>query len=251
MIITGSNYSYETGGVTYERVREEEPFIASKIREALGNSRTVLNVGAGTGNYEPQDRYVLAVEPSALMRSKRPSHRSPAVIASAENLPFDDNAFDASMACLTIHHWPDLRKGLSEMRRVTSGPMVIMTFDLDALKRYWLYDYVPELPASDIARFPTIDQLRKMLGEIELITVPIPLNCVDGFQEAFYGRPELLLDPAIRKAQSGWSFVSEEVQERFVREITDDLQSGEWDRKYGHFRTQPFFEGALRLVVAR
>jgi SAM-dependent methyltransferase len=243
------SYDYEVGGKSYARIRQTDPHIAKQILVALGDAPTVLNVGAGTGSYEPQDRYVMAVEPSSVMRAQRDPSR-PAINATAETLPFDDNSFDASMACLTIHHWPDLKRGLLEMRRVTRGPIVLMTFDPTAVGDYWLSEYCPEMPEADGSRFPTIDTLRSILRHVNVYPVQVPLQCVDGFQEAFYGRPEMLLDPEIRNAQSGWSFVPEGAEDRFVRMLTADLGSGDWDRKYGFLRAQSFYEGALRLVVS-
>lgn len=244
------DYDYETAGVTYAYHRQTDPRIAQLIVNALGDARTVLNVGAGSGSYEPHDRYVVAVEPSATMRSQRSSNHVPAIIATAEALPFDDNAFAASMASLTIHHWPDAAAGLREIRRVTRGPIVLLTFDFESLDSFWLYDYCPEMRSTDGSRFPTMQTLREWLGiNTEIHVAPVPFDCVDGFQQAFYGRPEMMLEPSIRKAQSGWSFVSEEVQERAIRNLADDLASGVWDKKYGHLRTQPTFDGALRIVV--
>jgi SAM-dependent methyltransferase len=173
------------------------------------------------------------------------------VIATADALPFDDNAFDASMACLTIHHWPDLEAGLREMRRVTRGPLVLMTFDPNEIATYWLDDYCPEMAISDKFRFPTVEKTRSILGEIEVVTVKTPLNCLDGYQEAFYGRPEMLLREDVRRAQSGWGFVPDGAEERFVQHLYADLQSGIWDEKYGYLRSQPSYEGALRLYISR
>lgn len=243
-------YNYNVGGRSYSRIRQTDPHIARQILSALGDAESVLNVGAGTGSYEPVDRYVVAVEPSSVMRAQRDPSR-PAVNATAESLPFDDKSFDASMACLTIHHWPDLARGLAEMRRVTRGAVVLMTFDPAEVAGYWLTDYCPEMPAGDGARFPAISSIRKILSDLTILPIQIPLMCKDGFQGAFYGRPEKLLDPHIREAQSGWSFVPEGAEERFAEKLRLDLESGEWDRRYGFLRDQPFYEGALRLVLSK
>jgi SAM-dependent methyltransferase len=244
-------YDYDIGGLRYSSIRKTDPSIARQIVDALGGARTVLNVGAGTGSYEPEDRVVIAIEPSSTMRAQRDPNKLPAVIATAEALPFDDDSFDASTAFLTIHHWPHLESGLIEMRRVTRGPMMLMTFDPERVADYWLSEYCPEMPKADGSRFPTMDRLRAILGDIETIPVRIPLDCKDGFQEAFYGRPEMLLLAEIRKAQSGWSFVPEGAEDRFVQRLHQDLESGVWDMRFGQLRTLPFYEGALRLVVSR
>jgi SAM-dependent methyltransferase len=210
----------------------------------------VLNVGAGAGSYEPTDRLVTALEPSAAMRDQRPAHLPAAVDGVAENLPFADDSFDAAMATFTVHQWPDLAAGLAEMRRVSRGPVLILTCDPDALDRFWLDAYAPEITAVEASRYPAIDRIVEMLGAgTEVVTVPIPLRCTDGFGEAYYGRPEGLLDPGARQACSAWSFVDAAVTERFVANLSAELASGAWNAKYGHLRTQPAFEGALRLVV--
>lgn len=246
----GHEYNYDTGGVTYANHRQTDPRIAQLITNALGDARTVLNVGAGTGSYEPSDRYVIAVEPSSTMRSQRSRNSVPAVIATAESLPFDDNTFDASMATLTIHHWPDVAAGLQEMRRVTRGPIVLLTYDPEHFTDFWLYDYCHEMPAADGDRFPRMETVCELLGgNCDIRQVAVPLDCIDGFQEAFYGRPEMFLDPSVRRSQSGWSFVSKEIEDRSIRDLADDLNSGAWDKKYGYLRKQPRFDGALRIVV--
>lgn len=246
------DFNYEQHGQGYARQRRTDPRIARMVHQALGSARTVLNVGAGAGSYEPEDRYVLALEPSAVMRAQRPAHLAPAIHGVAEDIPLDDQSVDASMAMVTVHQWADLNKGLSELVRVTRGPIVILTFDRDALDRFWLADYVPELVTVERRRFPPIETICAGLrGKVEVRAVPVPVDCVDGFSEAFYARPEYLLDPSVRRAQSAWGFVEEGVQERFVKTLGDDLRSGAWDQRYGEWRRLPFFEGSLRLIVRR
>lgn len=241
----------EIGG-SYGRFRQPEPQIATQILRALGDAKTVLNVGAGTGSYEPTDRKVTAVEPSASMRAQRLSHLSVAVDAVAEDLPFAPASFDASMATVTLHQWSDLERGLSEMRRVTRGPVVLLVCDPALMKDYWLNEYIPEVRGIEASRFPPIDRITTALGgRVEVAPVPIPLNCRDGFNEAYYGRPEALLDDQARLACSSWSLVPKAAVERFVRDLSRDLAKGRWDEKYGHLRTQPSFEGPLRLIVGK
>lgn len=236
---------------SYTSIRRADPRIAARIHAPLGNARTVLNVGAGAGSYEPTDRWVLAVEPSDHMRARRPKHAAPALNASALSLPFDDNSFDATMAILTIHQWPDQAKGLAELRRVTRGPIVIITFDAPALRNYWLADFAPEHVDDDCRRFPTIDHLLSMLGPNTTVSpVPIPIDCTDGFTEAFYARPERFLDPAVRAAQSVWSFGDPAVHARSIAALERSLASGDWDCRYGHHRSAPEYHGALRLIVS-
>jgi SAM-dependent methyltransferase len=247
---SAGDVDYGEIGRSYGRFRQPEPAIAAQIFAALGDARTVLNVGAGTGSYEPTDREVTAVEPSASMRSQRPAHLGPAIVAVAEDLPFADSSFDASMATVTVHQWSDLEKGLAEMRRVTRGPVVLLVCDPSLMKDYWLDDYIPELRAIEAARFPPIDRIATALGgQVEVKPVPVPLNCRDGFNEAYYGRPEAFLDADARLACSSWSLVPKAAVDRFVEHLARDLASGRWDERYGHLRVQPFFEGPLRLVV--
>ena len=244
---------YSSLAADYAAVRRPDPRIGAQLAAALGAARTVLNVGAGTGSYEPTDRHVVAVEPSAEMRARRDPALPPAIDATADALPFDDDAFDAALAVFTIHHWPDLDAGLAEVRRVTSGPVVIMTADPEALADLWLADYAPEFHADGAHPLPRPRPHRDRRGrggQLEVRPLRIPLDCSDGFADAFYGRPEALLDPAVRNAQSAWSFVDDEAQARFVARLRADLDSGAWDERHGHLRTQPEFEGSIRILTA-
>jgi SAM-dependent methyltransferase len=244
------DFDYETHGAGYAVRRRSDPRIAALVHAALGPARTVLNVGAGAGSYEPEDRYVIAVEPSPAMRAQRPPGHVPAIAAAAEDLPFDDGAFDAAMATITVHQWSDLARGLAELRRVTRGPVVILTFDGDALDRFWLAEYAPEQIAVERRRYPPLPTLAAALGEgTEIRPVPVPIDCVDGFTEAYYARPEHLLDPAVRRSQSAWGFVEPAALDRAMARLAEDLASGAWDARHGALRAQPEFDGSLRLVV--
>lgn len=243
--------NYGTIGTGYARFRQPDPRIAAFIHAALGDAATVLNVGAGAGSYEPTDRRVTAVEPSQSMRAQRPPHLPVAIDAVAESLPFPDRSFDAAMATFTIHQWPDLEQGLAEVRRVTRGPIALLTCDPVWLDRFWLNAYAPEAIAVEAKRYPPIDRITLALGgKVDVRPVPIPLDCADGFNEAYYGRPERLLDPAARLACSAWCFVEPHAVQRFEEDLQRDLATGAWDRKYGALRRQPRFEGALVLIVA-
>ncbi len=243
------DYDYETGGAGYAVNRRPDPRIAAMVHAALGEAKTVINVGAGAGSYEPLDRHVTAVEPSAAMRAQRPAHLTDAIDAVAEDLPFPDDSFDAAMATVTIHQWPDLDRGLRELRRVSRGPVVILTFDGDALRQFWLADYAPELIALERQRYPKLEHVCEVLGGTCTVTpVPIAQDCTDGFGDAYYGRPEKFLDPAVRLSQSAWGLVEPATTERAVSRLRADLESGEWDRKYGALRSQAEYVGAVRLL---
>jgi len=247
---SAGDVDYGTIGRGYAEIRRPDPRIAARFHAALGDARTVLNVGAGAGSYEPLDREVTAVEPSATMRAQRPEHLSTAVDATADHLPFPDDSFDASMASVTVHQWPDLERGLGEMRRVTVGPVVVMTFDPDPPEHWWLIDYVPELFAVESRRMPPIDRIRRGLGgRTEVEVVPLPSDSTDRLGQALFARPEDVLDPAVRQAMSAWSLVDPQVVSEAVKRLAADLASGEWDRLYGRFRMLPEFDGGMRLVI--
>ena len=244
--------NYGAIGEGYARIRQPDPRIAAQFHAALGDARTVLNVGAGAGSYEPTDREVTAIEPSASMRAQRPAHLSRAIDATADALPFDDNSFDAAMASVTVHQWPDLERGLGEMRRVTTGPIAILTFDPFPEQKWWLDDYVPEVLEVESRRMPDLQRVAHALGgESEIQTVMIPVDSTDGFGQAFFGRPERMLEPEVRRAMSAWSFVPDDVVARFETDLRRDLESGAWDERYGFYRTTPEFDGGLRLVISR
>ncbi len=247
---SAGDVDYGQIGDGYSVFRRPDPLIAKQILDALGDATTILNVGAGTGSYEPVNRQVTALEPSESMRAQRPSGLAPAIDGVAEDLPFEDASFDASMATVTVHQWSDLEKGLSEMRRVTRGNIVLLVCDPELMSDYWLSDYIPEVREIEASRFPSIERIRVALGgEVQVLPVPVPLDCSDGFNEAYYGRPEMFLNEKARLACSSWSLVPKAAVERFVDNLSADLASGNWDKKYGHYRSQPFFDGPLRLVV--
>lgn len=242
---------YATIGTVYTGYRRPDPRIAAAVTATLGDGHTVLNVGAGTGSYEPTNRRVTAVEPSAAMRAQRPAHLPEAVNATAEALPFADDSFDAAMTTFSVHQWQNLADGLREVRRVTRGTVVVLTCDPELLQRFWLNDYAPEVIATEARRYPPLPVLADGLGgRTTNRIVPVPLDCTDGFNEAYYGRPEGLLDPQARLSCSAWSFLDADVHERFTTDLGRDLETGAWDDRYGGLRHQPAFDGSLVLVVA-
>jgi SAM-dependent methyltransferase len=247
---SAGDVDYGVIGVDYAVYRRPDPRIAAQILRALGDAETVLNVGAGAGSYEPRDRQVTAVEPSATMRAQRPAGLPPAIDAVAEALPFDDGSFDAVMASSTVHQWSDLARGIAEMKRISRGPVVITASDPVRLLDFWLVDYFPEPLIVEQSRFPPITRLVELLGPGTRVEhVPIPLDCTDGFTEAYYGRPELLLEPGVQRAMSSWTLVDPALLRQFEERLSADLASGAWDGRFGHLRTQPTYDGSLRLIV--
>jgi SAM-dependent methyltransferase len=237
---------YDSSGINYAELRKPDPHIAAAIQAALGEAETVLNVGAGTGSYEPVDRQVTAVEPSLEMIRQRSPSAAKVIQASAEDLPFDDDAFDASMAILTIHHWSNKEVGLHEMRRVTRGRILLLTFD--ASHRPWLTDYFPELAILDEAQMPTVPDYSRWLGAVKVVPVLVPHDCRDGFLYAYWRRPELYLDARIRSGSSSFRAIGD--AETGVQRLRQDLETGEWKRRYGGLLAQEAYDAGYRLVVA-
>jgi SAM-dependent methyltransferase len=224
--------AYDKIGRHYAAGRREDPRIAERIWAALGNARSVLNVGAGTGSYEPRDRRVVAVEPSAVMLSQRSLDAAPAVQAYAEALPFADDAFDATMAVLTLHHWADKRRGLAEMRRVARGPVVLFIRDPPVPRCWWLHEYFPATARLVADRETRLDDIAAVLGPLEFTAVPIPADCVDGFEAAYWRRPRAILDPEVWRATSALALIPDADRAEGMRRLRADLDSGEWDRRW-------------------
>ena len=238
---------YDAIGQGYAQLRRPDPRIAAVIRAALGPARTVINVGAGAGSYEPADLAVTAVEPSIAMIRQRSPTAAKAVQASADDLPFGDGEFDAAMAILTIHHWPDKAAGLAEVRRVVRGPIVLLTFD--PAHRPWLTDYLPQLAALDEAQMPSMSDYARWLGRVRVTPVPVPHDCSDGFLYAYWRRPEAYLDPRIRSGSSSFAALGDAAGPG-LDGLRDDLASGEWRRRYGPLVAQDTYDAGYRLVVA-
>lgn len=243
-----SSQLYDAIGVTYGATRRTDARIAAHIWTALGDARTVLNVGAGSGSYEPPDRQVLAVEPSAVMRAQRPAGAAPCIAATAERLPFVDQAFDAAMAVATTHHWPDPIAGLRELRRVAAR-VVVFTFDVDGLSQFWLTrDYLPEL-IDLVAEHPPLSQQVEAL-DASVVRVPIPWDCADGFPEAYWRRPQAYLDDNVRRGMSIWARLGPDIERHAVQSLRDDLASGRWTARNRHLLECDTADLGLRLLVA-
>jgi SAM-dependent methyltransferase len=246
-----SRPAYDELGANYPDFRRADPRIEARVWEALGDARSVVNVGAGTGSYEPRDREVIAIEPSLLMIAKRPEEAAPALQGAAEALPLGDGSVDAAMATLTIHHWNDLGKGIAEMCRVARKRIVLLTIDALKNAEIWtLAEYFPEAMALEEDAMPAISSLQASLPGATVETVPMPSRCRDEFTSALWDRPELFLEPAALRASSLWHRLDREVIERGQKRLRADLESGRWDEAHGHLRTLPELDIGLRLITA-
>ncbi len=243
---------YDRIGERYRRARRQDPRIASRIWSALGNAAPVLNVGAGGGSYEPEDRRVVAVEPSAVMIAQREPGAAPAIQAVAEQLPFPDQSFGAAMGVLTVHHWSDRARGLAEVKRVTRGPIVLFTRDPHAVPTWWLHHYFPATARLEASRETPIPQLEELLGcRLDVIEVPIPADCTDGFNAAYWRRPAAYLDPAVWQPMSAIALIPDADRTEGMRRLEHDLASGDWQRRWGHLLDCNELDLGYRVLVAR
>ena len=239
---------YDAIGAGYERHRRPDSRIAAAIIGALGAAESVLNVGAGAGSYEPGDRAVVAVEPSLAMIRQRRRGGAPVVQASATHLPFRHAAFAAALAVLTVHHWPERARGLAELARVARQRVVIVTWD-PAASGFWLVDdYFPEIWEIDRRIFPSIEELKQVLGNLESRPLLVPHDCTDGFLGAYWRRPHAYLDPGVRVAMSTFAKIGD-VEPGLTR-LRRDLEDGTWHRRHGHLSSQPEIDLGYRLVIA-
>lgn len=243
--------AYDRMGIDYSEVRRADPRIEAAILAALGDARSVLNVGAGAGSYEPRDREVIAVEPSPVMIAQRPADAAPAIEAVVEDLPLEDDSVDAVMGVFTMQHWSDVDLGLAEVTRVARHRVVFVTLDMDQAASMWLgAEYLPELIEIDRRDFPSLEQLASALPGLEVEPIPVPSDCSDGFCVGLWSRPEAHLDPRVRRASSSWHRLPGEVVARALGALAADLQSGEWDRRHGDLRELDELDVGLRLVRA-
>jgi len=242
---------YDTIGRTYATTRRTDPRIAARIHAALTGARRVLNIGAGTGSYEPEDREVFAIDPSITMLRQRAEGAAPAVRAVAEALPFPDGAFDAAMTTLTVHHWTDLEHGLGEMQRVAPR-QVIFFFDTASTGELWLIEeYFPEIAELPTERAaPDAAAIARVLDVRSVEAIPVPADCVDGFGGSYWNRPEAYLEPEVRAGMSSFAQLDREAVARGTERLRRDLESGAWDARHGHLRAMSEIDLGYRLLVA-
>jgi SAM-dependent methyltransferase len=238
-------------GLNYAEIRQPDPRIEAVLWGALGDAGRVLNVGAGTGSYEPLDLEVVAIEPSPVMIAQRPAEAAIAIQGVAEALPLPDKSVDATMGVFTMQHWRDVDRGLTEVLRVTRDRVVFVTLEVEVMAGMWLArDYLPEMAEQDRRDFPSIEHLAERLPNLRVDPLPVPRDCSDGFCIALWGRPEAYLDPQVRQGSSTWHRLPPEPVERAIDQLSHDLASGEWDRRHGQLRQQATLDVGLRLVRA-
>ncbi len=246
---TMGSANYEIVGKNYSEFRQPDPRISSLISSYLESAKSIVNIGAGTGSYEPTGKIVSAVEPSEMMIAQREEKPNTVVYqASAESLPFNSNSHDAALAILTIHHWENWKKGLSEAYRVARDKIVLLTW-LGMPQKFWLYDYIPELSSVDKDLFPSLEDITSILGQVQVINVPIPHDCTDGFLCAYWARPEMYLNSRVRSAISSFSRIAD--VSLGLNKLSSDIQNGEWRRKYGHLLAHKEFDFGYRLIVGK
>lgn len=237
---------YDKIGQTYKTERWPDLRIEEKIQHKLFGIKSVLNIGAGTGSYEPKDKFVVGLDPSVFMLRNRSSGAAPCVLGGAEALPFKSSAFDGAMAVLTIHHWSDWKKGIQEALRICRCRLVIMTWD-PGHAGFWLtQDYLREISSVDSAKFPSMVGLQSTHGNISIEPILVPWDCKDGFMGAYWRRPEAYLDESKRKSISTLALNSSTAG---LERLKQDLSNGEWERKYGYLRSKPELDIGYRLVV--
>jgi SAM-dependent methyltransferase len=246
---SGTDASYDRIGQGYARFRKPDPRIEARINSALAGARTVVNVGAGTGSYEPTDRVVLAVEPSEQMIKQRRPDAAPCIRASAERLPLSDHSFDASLGILTIHHWSDPVAGLRELVRVARR-VVLFAYEPTVHRTFWLWkEYVPAAAVASAASELSIQQVVDVVGADRVETVLVPHDCSDGFGPAYWRRPAAYLDPDMRACISGLARLPRQDLDPGLERLRQDLDSGAWQTRHRDLRNLDAIDAGLRLIV--
>jgi SAM-dependent methyltransferase len=238
---------YDRIGARYGDFRRADPRIAAAILHALAGFSPIVNVGAGSGSYEPEDRPVVAVEPSTTMIRQRRELSSLVVRATATHLPFSDGAFAAALAVLTMHHWPDRHRGLEELARVARQRLVVVTHDPTAAEFWLVDDYFPGIREADRATMPALEEFDRLGGRVEIRSLPIPHDCTDGFLGAYWRRPHEYLDPGVRSAISTFANLRE--LDAGLARLRADLADGTWERRYGHLQNLRELDLGYRVVI--
>ena len=247
---SGARVRYDRTGRSYSRARRPDPRIAAVINDALLGMATVANIGAGTGSYEPAGT-VIAVEPSRIMIAQRPPGSAPAVQAVAEHLPIRSNAVDAALAVLTVHHWSDLSQGVAEMLRIARERVVVLTWDDNVFREFWLVrEYLPAAAQTDADLAIPVTKLMSLLGEPTIVPIPVPHDCLDGFGGAYWRRPHAYLDPTVQSGMSLFALTPKAALRDGLSRLRADLASGEWDRQHRHLLNSQELDLGYRLLIA-
>lgn len=196
------------------RHRRPEPTFVRAVATAIGPARTVREVRSWPVSYVPGDRRVVT-----------------------------DG--DADVTLLTF---PAVAT-IASLARPEDGRLVVLARDPDRLRAGWLAEYASDVVAAEADTLPTIDTLATLVGpSVEVVPLPVPFTCVDGFGEGYYARPERLLDAGVRAADPAWSLVDDLTARRSVAALRNALASGEWDARYGALRRQPALDGSVVLL---
>jgi SAM-dependent methyltransferase len=253
--VSESGPAYDAIGRTYRTTRAPDPRIAAAIDSALGDARSVLNVGAGTGSYEPRDREVTALEPSHVMIAQRPPGSAPVLHGVAEHIPLEDDSVDAAMAILSDHHWHDRPAGIREMARVARRRVVLVNFDPALAGEFWMNrDYLPGFLTlvPEPYRRPGYfeEELRGMLDAVRLTALPIPHDCRDGFYYAYWRQPRAYLDSGVRENISVFHLLPGDEVDSGLARLESDLASGTWERRNADLLGRRELDAGLRVIVA-
>ncbi|WP_280472409.1 class I SAM-dependent methyltransferase [Nocardia cyriacigeorgica] len=242
---------YDTTGATYSHTRQPDSRITAVLRQALDGSSSVANIGAGAGAYEPPQTMV-AVEPSSVMIAQRPRGAAPVVRGIAEDLPLRTDVTDAALAVLTVHHWTHLERGIAELARIARHRIVILTWDPQVMRTFWLLrDYLPAAAATDARLAVPLEQLTGLLpGTVEIHPVPVPADCTDGFGAAYWRRPHAYLQSEVQAGMSMLALTPRSELEPGLRRLRADLDSGVWADRHRDLLDRPQFDAGYRLVVA-
>ncbi|HEX6360943.1 class I SAM-dependent methyltransferase [Actinophytocola sp.] len=240
---------YDEIGTEYSFGRRTDPRWMAAILAAVGDAGSIIDVGAGTGSYEPNDRTVLAVEPSGEMVRQRPPGACPTVRAVAEALPVRDHAADVALAVLTVHHWTDWRRGLAELRRVAPR-QIVLAYDTRRHTEFWFVrEYVPEVAALELTR-PSAPDIANELGASSVTPLPLPWDFTDGVFPAYWRRPAAYLDPRVRSACSALAQTAPAAVERGISRLRADVHSGRWHERHQDLLALDQWDAGFRLIVS-
>ena len=240
---------YDKIGVNYARQRQTDPRLLEQITTKLKGAKRILNIGAGAGSYEPPNMDLVALEPSSKMINQRAKDAYPVVQGSAENLPFDNNSFSHVMTILSMHHWINKPKAFKEINRVAKERFVAVSWNPEA-EPFWLTrDYFPEMYEADRAIFPKLNELNLYFGDVKMVPLSIPEDCIDGFLAAYWKRPEAYLNPTVRQSISTFSKLKS--VEKGLQKLKNDLDSGVWLERNKEILNSSSLDAGYVLITAK